>query len=363
MLRRLNNRGARGLAAILAAAGLYAIYLLRLVPHPAPASQAVLAPGFAGDESCFPCHANLAAQARTHHALALRTITEYRAATPLPSSDWLRDPDLDLSYRMAERGGNFGIEAHDSETTHWQPTHWAFGAGDSGVTPVGRSPGGYVESPLSFYRNAGWDFTAGTLGRSSALRRQQPTGDAMTASEAFACFDCHTTGARQSAQGLVLDGTREGVRCERCHGAGARHVAAAKLGRPAGSIAVPGRGSAAALVDFCATCHRNTAGVGLKPDDPVVVRFAPIGLRRSRCFRESRGRFSCVSCHDPHGDATHDAASYNQVCARCHEGAAARAAGRVCPVQPRGNCISCHMPRQIIQRNSIFTDHYIRVVR
>src|SRR5205823_5949509 len=129
-----------------------------------------------------------------------------------------------------------------------------------GMTPVGRSAdGSYVESPLSLYRNAGWDFTTGTLARPPGDRAQQPTGTPMTPAEAFSCFDCHTTGARPSPAGPVLKGAREGVRCERCHGPGAAHVAAARAGHPLGTIAVPGRKSADALVAFCATCHRSTA--------------------------------------------------------------------------------------------------------
>jgi len=124
------------------------------------------------------------------------------------------------------------------------------------------------------------------------------------------------------------------------------------------------------MVEFCATCHRSTTPGGLQATDPVVVRFAPVGFRRSRCFRESGGRLSCVNCHDPHGDASHEPASYNQVCARCHDAdvkaavpTPASPADHACPVRPRGNCVSCHMPRRIIQRNGIFTDHWIRVVR
>src|SRR5262249_29426331 len=157
---------------------------------------------------------------------------------------------------------------HSASGTQWQPMQWAFGSGTMGMTPVGRSEGrDYVEAPVSYYRNAGWDFTVGFLGRAPELRQQQPTGTPMTDAEAFACFDCHVTGRRRPGTGLDLDGARPGVRCERCHGPGAAHIAAARAGHPPSAIILPGGGSASAMVDFCATCHRSAAPTGLKETD------------------------------------------------------------------------------------------------
>jgi hypothetical protein len=38
-------------------------------------------------------------------------------------------------------------------------------------------------------------------------------------------------------------------------------------------------------------------------EDPINVRFQPIGLMASRCFKSSKG-LSCGSCHDPHNDGS-----------------------------------------------------------
>lgn len=92
-------------------------------------------------------------------------------------------------------------------------------------------------------------------------------------------------------------------------------------------------------------------------EHPIAIRFAPVGFQRSRCFRESRD-FSCVTCHDPHGNVRKEPEFYRTVCSGCHGN---KPRQTPCPVQPRGDCVSCHMPRAIIQRNGIFTDHWIRV--
>jgi predicted CXXCH cytochrome family protein len=372
MLLRFVHRLSRAqrwlLFGALPAGALFAFYLRSAAPWAAVPPRPALAPGYAGSAACAACHPAIRAkQAASHHAQALHTAAAFAAANPLPAPQWLPDPELPLAYRVAEREGNPGVEAQARAGTSWQPARWAFGSGTHGMTLVGQAgPDRYVEAPVTFYRRAGWDFTVGYLGVPAAERREHPTGRAMTAAEVFDCFNCHATGVRRAPQAVELRGAQPGVQCERCHGAGAAHVAAARENRPAGYMLVPGRppgttaSSARAVVDQCATCHRADPPPGLTAADPVVARFAPVGFLRSRCFRESGDRFSCVSCHDPHGDAGSDLNAYRAVCLGCHQQGARSAP---CPVQPAGNCVACHMRRQLVQRNSVFTDHWIRVFR
>lgn len=93
------------------------------------------------------------------------------------------------------------------------------------------------------------------------------------------CFDCHVTNAKGDL--------RAGIECEQCHGHGAAHVKSPM----AGNIQVPGRRSSQDVVQFCGECHRLPPS---RVDERESVRFAPIGLMASRCFRQS-DKLSCLT--------------------------------------------------------------------
>ena len=102
------------------------------------------------------------------------------------------------------------------------------------------------------------------------------------------------------------------VSCERCHGPGRAHVEAARRGAPDAELELPfgpDRFTAESLLMSCGTCHRHPSRSHpgqIRPDDPHLARFQPVGILQSRCFRESGGAFSCVTCHDPHARASSD---------------------------------------------------------
>jgi predicted CXXCH cytochrome family protein len=151
---------------------------------------------------------------------------------------------------------------------------------------------------------------------------------------------------------------RMGIQCERCHGPGEAHVHAAEQHRSAAGTLrnAPGQ-SAAAVSAFCGECHRTQSPAFLKPDAPALVRFAPVGLGRSRCFRESAGRLSCLSCHDPHQDTEPNPQRVEAVCRSCHD---AGHGAKSCPTNKVSGCVACHMPKVEAAPHSFFTDHWIR---
>src|SRR5438477_7075155 len=148
------------------------------------------------------------------------------------------------------------------------------------------------------------------------------------------------------ASGPDLSAIEPGVACERCHGPGATHIAAAQANNATTArklILNPSRFNARALVAICAECHRTSdVSSSLSPDlaDPIAVRFQPVGLTASKCFQKSSS-LSCLTCHDPHDDVRRDdPAFYSAKCRSCHLGTTASR----CPRNSGGsNCIACRM--------------------
>lgn len=169
----------------------------------------------------------------------------------------------------------------------------------------------------------------------------------------------------------------EGIGCQRCHGPGAEHVRD-------GAIINPMKLTPQRRNDVCYECHMQPTVVvpGIRrfdrdlnafrpgqvlsdsivhlditdPGVPRAERFEinhhPYRLEQSRCFRESGGKLSCLSCHDPHRKIT-DAAHFRQVCMSCH--AKAHRASE--------DCTSCHMPKRRTQDvvHVVMTDHRIGI--
>jgi predicted CXXCH cytochrome family protein len=350
-----------GLAALVALAGL----VLIVRPQSGPDHATSRPPGYVGAAVCAGCHAEEAVQhAGSPHAMALRTPAEFAQSHPLPAPRWLPDPDTSLAYRLVWRGDSLGLEAQVGSATLWQPMEWAFGSGTQAMTPLGRrADGAFVESPLSYHRRAGWDFTPGFLAASPEGRRADQVGTVMPAEEAADCFACHATGVVRTSQGPDIMRLEPGVQCESCHGPGETHVAEARGRGGKGNLRLPaGSGSGAHdavdLMNACAGCHRATPPEGVEMTDAIAIRFAPAGFKQSRCYQQSES-FSCTSCHDPHRGVEKDPEHYRRVCLGCHDGSTGERPE--CPQQPAGDCVSCHMPRSIVQRHSFFTDHWIQV--
>jgi hypothetical protein len=243
---------------------------------------------------------------------------------------------------------------------------WAFGAGAQGVTPVGRVGDQFFEHRFSYYAAAGG--MAVTFGHpENAGTAREMLGLPQSAHTITSCFRCHATGVESAPNGPDLGAMQVGVRCERCHGPGRQHVDAAKAGGPVPevrrAIFNPGRLTAKAQVEYCGQCHRLPEPGGKSPEpeleNPLSVRFSPIGLMASRCFLENR-KLTCITCHDPHENArSRTDASYTAACAGCHH--SSPKAGSPCRRASGQDCLPCHMRQASPGAYLKFTDHRIRV--
>jgi hypothetical protein len=200
------------------------------------------------------------------------------------------------------------------------------------------------------------------------------------------CMFCHNAYGAVAEEKLSYWRTQtfpkqlpEGIGCQRCHGPGAKHVET----KTRDSIINPVRLGTRLRNDICYECHMQPtvviAGmrkfgrdvyafrpgqalddyahrIDIDEDDmPRAERFEinhhPYRLEQSRCFTESEGRLSCLTCHDPHRKVS-DAAHYRKACMSCHQ----------TPHRVNEDCTSCHMPKRRPQDvvHTVMTDHFIR---
>jgi hypothetical protein len=87
-------------------------------------------------------------------------------------------------------------------------------------------------------------------------------------------------------------------------------------------------------------------------------------MQASRCFRESRGKLSCLTCHDPHVQPARAEASayFRPKCLTCHDEQSCKLPLNTRQHQtPADDCIGCHMPKRVIATisHSALTNHRI----
>jgi hypothetical protein len=326
-----------------------------------PANSAYL-----GSRACRECHPNeYALYLRSGHSHTLHDAAQIPLARKLDGRV-VADPERPgVSWTFALRDGHFGVDRAEGGSVERMLFDYALGSGHHAttfVTVTDPSTPTAVEHRLThFSRDDSVRITPGQRAERPA-EGTTPRGRDLSPRETLKCFGCHAT-QLSTEPGSFMDPatTIRDVSCERCHGPGRSHVAAARRGLATLAMPFgPDRWTADSQLRLCGECHRHPdkANPGqIRPDDPALVRFQPVGLIRSECYTRSRGELSCVDCHDPHARVSTDRASYEAVCLKCHQAAPRQ----TCPVSPRGGCIDCHMPRVDSGQQVLFTDHWIRV--
>ena len=326
---------------------------------------------YVGDRSCRECHpGESAAHSRSGHSQTLRLAAKTDVAHQLDnlSTD---DPELPgVTWHYALREGQFTVERRQANEVEKLVIEYAFGSGHHAttfVTLTDRSPSrpAILEHRLTAFAHLARPGLTPGQSLNGHASGNTPSGRLMSTANTLDCFRCHST--RTSSHGTdQLDESSMivGVSCERCHGPGGEHVAAARSAPAGQTLAMPmgpGRFSRAEEMDFCGSCHRLPEMItpgAIRTDNPVLVRHQPVGLMQSACFKQSRGALTCLTCHDPHARATSDRASYERFCLSCHQ----QPAQTRCAISPLSGCIDCHMPRRDVARGMMLSDHWIRKI-
>lgn len=360
-------------------------------------------PGFVDESSCALCHPRIAETYREKGmARAFRR--------PRPESDiedFAAPPFVHAasgqSFQISRRGerlvfqrwqtGPDGQPINVFET----PVDWILGSGDHARTYLYRTPEGELyQLPLAWYsQERSWAMAPGF---------DRPDHDGVLRRVRRECLFCHTSYPDVPAAADLYGAPQvfparlpEGVGCQRCHGPAAEHVwlALGGIGSNAeirASVFNPGRLPAPRRDEVCMGCHLqpSVALPGLRrfgrgdfsfrPGEPLADYFVqvdveeegrtaadrfeinhhPYRLRQSRCWIESKGALSCLTCHDPHRrvPASARAAHYRNACLTCHRLENLPAAAHT----DAADCVSCHMAKRRTQDvvHVVMTDHLIR---
>ncbi|MBI4169694.1 MAG: tetratricopeptide repeat protein [Acidobacteria bacterium] len=369
--------------------------------------------GYAGPEVCRQCHAAIAdsyrsvAMAQSFSRPSPGTVIEdyTRAST-------LHHEASGYTYEMRREGGRFFQRRYERysagrrKRVFDREVTFIIGSGRHTRTYLHLDANGELtQLPVSWYPQEGrWGMSPGYD------RRDQPD---FFRPVTYRCLFCHNAypdvprGA-DSAISVALY-PRElpsGIDCQRCHGPGRRHVDLARrpeatLEEVRGSVVNPARLPPARQMDICMQCHleATSAGAwealvafgrgvfsfrpgedlaayrrhfdfrpgvafppGAAPADRFEIAHQAYRLRQAACFRQSAGRMTCTTCHDPHRRPERPGEFFMSKCLSCHEReecgpgheAAARGTGE--------GCTDCHMPKRRTDDVVLvtMTDHLIR---
>ncbi len=343
---------------------------------PTPVNPALT--DYVGSAACRDCHAEIWERYQSHPMA--HSFAKVLEATPV--EDYVNKTTLappgNRRYRV-ERTPE-GVWHHESmldaqgQVIYDQSARmdYTLGSGKRGRSYVLDNEGLLFKSSLSWFSDKHeWGLSPGYAPEGHKRFERRVTGG---------CVSCHA-GLPNSVPGdpdrfgqpTFLE---EAIGCERCHGAGRKHIALWDLGEGTEETIVnPGRLEMERRESVCANCHLHGESrvsrigrtehdfrPGQRFDDTwtVFVKEKGSGLTQSgraasqveqmvgsACFRGSDGKMGCISCHDPHSVPNADEKNefFRQRCLNCH-------ADRGCslPLPERqaaphhDRCVACHMP-------------------
>jgi predicted CXXCH cytochrome family protein len=354
---------------------------------------------YVGSERCKLCHFaiyNTYSQTDMSHSTSLpaRAIELGWLTTPIE----FFNENTNRHYSLFARDSKvyeteYGVDSEGKEIfRHTEELAYIVGTGANGATPVVRRGNYLFQAPVSYYSGRKtWDL--------SPNYEMQDLGFSLPVSAE--CIACHAgrTQPVKGREGLYEDPpvVELGISCERCHGPGELHVKERMAGsalpsRMDTSIVNPGKLPSWLADNICMNCHEgdnrtlqphkapgdfrpgtplNDTAVILKapidprdPQSPLLEHYYSMSL--SKCYRASKGKLGCQSCHDPHVQPRGEAAAeyFRGKCLRCHsDGDCSIPLQERLGPSPADACSICHMPKQAVLTvsHSTLTNH--RVVR
>jgi tetratricopeptide (TPR) repeat protein len=348
---------------------------------------------YIGAARCAECHrAEYQTQVASRHAASFALARDLDQL-PLPDQPIPDPANPRVTHQFTRDHDSLRVETRAIDQVFRAVVDYAFGAADRFRTFTGLDDQGHsVMIRMSHYespRGSGWDLATGLPPQPAEAKEY--LGKPMLDRDGIRrCLFCHTTNFRAVRDQTGPEAVDHAIGCEKCHGPGGHHVAAVEARFADPAIASRGEATAAAINEQCGRCHsmHHTEKISAPRTDPVWSRFQSLSLTWSRCYTESQGQLSCVTCHDPHKNVETSTALNEAKCLSCHTAEPAglkvtvtRAAPgdgprtasastrnspnpvvTSCPVNSTTGCLDCHMPRAWTPSTHSFkTDHFIRV--
>ncbi|HVJ79931.1 MAG TPA: multiheme c-type cytochrome, partial [Planctomycetia bacterium] len=327
--------------------------------------------GYVADAKCAECHAEIAAKfsnsgmGRSWHSWSEAPPIEDRSEGPKPA---IQIGDLHYraviekgrlfqsEFRKTADGGEFEIARKEVD--------YVLGSGGKGRAYVSAESGYLTTLPISWYsKKKIWDASPGYHVRNQRMAR--PIGPN--------CITCHDglPAYRAGSGNSFAEPLPEGIGCQRCHGPGAAHVAHRESGAESADPLVALKSlSEDRKQDVCLQCHLQgdvvvyapgkgefdfrpggrlsdwrTDGFNFAKQSDFLATGHGLRSIASACYKASRGRMTCVLCHDPHAAAgAVPRQAYNDKCIDCHRQSPCDRPIKAGEQALGGDCVSCHMP-------------------
>lgn len=327
---------------------------------------------YVGSRACMPCHK--AVYDKFSKTAMGRSMTR-PGAQMLAAPVRVTNPKSQRDYQVFREGGDL-FQADVGLGLQYK-LEYAVGSGENGISFAIRRGNHLFQAPLSYYAAAKrWDLSPG----------YEETGEGFNRPIFEDCIVCHS-GRPQAVpkrDGLFREPPfgELAIGCENCHGPGELHVKERSHGlkapMPDTSIVNPHHLPARLTEDICMQCHQGgdtrvllpgKSYSDFRPGQPLVETVAIFSLeaknsdllehhasmKLSACFRGSKGKLGCVTCHDPHDEPAAPAAFFRAKCLTCHTESSCTARGR------DDDCIACHMPKRSVEKisHSALTNHRI----
>lgn len=336
--------------------------------------------GYVNDSACASCHGEIA-RSYQHVGMA-RSFFRPRQNNLIEElgKTFTHAPSKQI-FQMVWRDGRLIFRRYQNDPDGHpinlleQPVDWILGSGHHARVYVYQTPDGELyQLPIAWYsQTRSWGMAPGY---------DRPDHDGVTRRVRHECMFCHNgyPDVAESKDGFWRAQTfpkelPEGTGCQRCHGPGAAHAK-----QPKAPIVNPIHLTTERRNDVCNQCHLLPAVAvqGARKLDRDIYSFRPgdalsdyqlttdvaskdrfeisqhaYRLQQSRCYRESKGRLECLSCHDPHVrlPPEEQAARVQRVCLECHEKAH----------HATSDCTQCHMQKRRTEDvvHVAMTDHRI----